>query len=115
MRYGAKLSKGVLYATADNALFRRNEYLAIALAPLVGITLVVMVLMVVAPQGLAYYARDRGGAQRGRGGGRSVVGGRPAALSAAACWSATKPTASASTRPARSGSSTQNSEPPPPR
>ncbi len=55
VRYGAKLSKGVLYATSDNALFRRNEYLAIALAPLVGITLAVMLLMVIAPQGLAYY------------------------------------------------------------
>jgi len=55
VRYGMKLSKGVLYATSENALFRRNEYLAIALAPLVGITLAVMILMVVAPQGFAYY------------------------------------------------------------
>ena len=55
VRYGAKLSKGVLYATSENALFRRNEYLAIALAPLVVITLAVMLLMVIAPQGLAYY------------------------------------------------------------
>ncbi|MCC6802901.1 MAG: DUF3267 domain-containing protein, partial [Anaerolineae bacterium] len=29
VRYGAKLSKGVLYATADQALFRRNEYLTV--------------------------------------------------------------------------------------
>ena len=55
VRYGAKLSKGVLYATSENALFRRNEYLAIALAPLVVITLLVMILMVIAPQGFAYY------------------------------------------------------------
>lgn len=55
VRYGAKLSKGVLYATADQALFRRNEYLAVALAPLVGITLLAMLLMVFVPQWLAYY------------------------------------------------------------
>ncbi len=56
VRYGAKLSKGVLYATADEALFRRNEYVAVALAPLVTITLLVMVLMALLPQGWAYYA-----------------------------------------------------------
>lgn len=55
VRYGAKLSKGVLYATADQALFRRNEYLTVALMPLVGITLLVMVLMAFVPQWLAYY------------------------------------------------------------
>jgi hypothetical protein len=54
-RYGMKLSKGVLYATADKALFRRNEYIAVALAPLVGITLAAMLLMLFVPQGLAYY------------------------------------------------------------
>ncbi len=54
-RYGAKLSKGVLYATAENALFRRNEYLAVALAPLVVITLLAMGLMLILPQGWAYY------------------------------------------------------------
>lgn len=54
-RYGMKLSKGVLYATSDKALFRRNEYLAVALAPLVGITLAAMGLMLFVPQGLAYY------------------------------------------------------------
>lgn len=55
VRYGAKLSKGVLFATAENALFRRNEYLAVALAPFVVITLGVMGLMLIAPQWLAYY------------------------------------------------------------
>ena len=53
--YGAKLSKGVLYATAENALFRRNEYLAVALAPLIVITLLAMGLMLVLDQGWAYY------------------------------------------------------------
>ncbi len=54
-RYGMKLSKGVLYATADQALFRRNEYLSVALAPLVGITVLAMLLMLVVPQWLGYY------------------------------------------------------------
>ncbi len=54
-RYGAKLSKGVLYATAEHALFRRNEYLAVALAPLVVITLLAMGLMLIVGQGWAYY------------------------------------------------------------
>jgi len=56
VRYGAKLSKGVLYATAENALFRRNEYVIVALAPLVGITLLVMLLMLFIPAWLAFYA-----------------------------------------------------------
>lgn len=34
-RYGMKLSKGVLFATADGAFFWRDQYVAIALAPLV--------------------------------------------------------------------------------
>lgn len=55
VRYGVELSKGVLYATADNALFRRNEYIAVALAPFVAITVLIMLLMLVSPQWLAYY------------------------------------------------------------
>jgi hypothetical protein len=51
-RYGMKLDKGVLYATSDGALFRRNEYLFIALAPLVGITLLCLGLSLVAPDWL---------------------------------------------------------------
>ena len=54
-RYGANLSKGLLYATADNALFRRSEYIIIALAPFVAITLLAMLLMLLVPQWLAYY------------------------------------------------------------
>ena len=54
-RYGFKLNVGVLYATADQALFRRNEYIVVALAPLIGITLLSMLLMVFVPGGLAYY------------------------------------------------------------
>ncbi len=55
VRYGAKLSKGVLYATSDHALFRRGQYLAIALAPFVVITLLAMLIMAIAPQWLGYY------------------------------------------------------------
>lgn len=54
-RYGIKLDKGVLYATADRALFRRNEYIVVALAPIVGITLLGMALMLALPEGLVYY------------------------------------------------------------
>lgn len=38
-RLGIKLDKGVLYATADNALFTRNQYLAVALSPLIIISI----------------------------------------------------------------------------
>ncbi len=54
-RYGIKLDKGVLYATADKALFRRNEYVIVALAPLVGITLAVMLALWIVPNGLVYW------------------------------------------------------------
>lgn len=50
-RYGAKWF--VLFATSDNALFRRNEFLKIALAPLVLITLGGFALMAFVPLGLA--------------------------------------------------------------
>lgn len=54
-RYGWKPSKMVLYATADNALFRRSEFLIVALAPLVGLTLLGMTLIAVLPDSLGYY------------------------------------------------------------
>ena len=54
-RYGMKLNKGVLYATADQALFRRDEYLLVALTPLVAITLLGMALMLIVPDALVYY------------------------------------------------------------
>jgi hypothetical protein len=55
VRYGMKLSKGVLYATAGGALFWRNQYIAIALSPLVGISLLVFVGMLFAPEPLAIW------------------------------------------------------------
>jgi hypothetical protein len=53
--YGMKLNLGVLYATADQALFRRNEYILIALAPLVVITLIGLALVIILPASLGYY------------------------------------------------------------
>lgn len=53
-RYGFKLL--VLYATSDGAYFRRGEFIRIALAPLVVITLAGMVLMLFLPLGLAQWA-----------------------------------------------------------
>jgi hypothetical protein len=54
-RFGMKLHKGVLYATADGALFPRNQFIVIALAPLVLITLIGMILMVFVPDSIGYY------------------------------------------------------------
>ncbi|MCB9450435.1 MAG: DUF3267 domain-containing protein [Anaerolineaceae bacterium] len=55
-RFGMMLSKGAFYATADNALFWRNAFVVIALAPLIGITLLGMVLTVLLPDDLGFYA-----------------------------------------------------------
>jgi hypothetical protein len=54
-RLGAKLDKGVLYATADGALFRRNQFIVIALAPIVVITLAGMALMLALPDMLGFW------------------------------------------------------------
>lgn len=54
-RFGMMLSKAAFYATADNALFRRGEFIVIALAPIVGITLGGMALMLFLPDTAAYY------------------------------------------------------------
>ena len=54
-RFGMALDKGVLYATTDNALFPRNQFVGIALAPLVLLTLIGMALMVVVPDTIGYY------------------------------------------------------------
>jgi hypothetical protein len=53
-RFGMKLDKGVLYAMAENALFRRDEYVVVALAPLIAITVAVMALMLIVPDWLVY-------------------------------------------------------------
>ena len=53
--YGIKLMKGVLYATADGALFRRNEYAAVAMAPFVVISLVLLALSLIVPAGIAVW------------------------------------------------------------
>lgn len=56
-RYGAKLSKLVFYATADNAYFWRDQYLVISLTPLIVITGIGMGLMaLVSSTTMAFYA-----------------------------------------------------------
>ena len=52
-RYGVKLM--VLFATSDGALFRRREFIRIALAPLTVITAVGCLIMLFLPFGLAYW------------------------------------------------------------
>jgi hypothetical protein len=54
-RFGMKLQKGVLYATADGALFPRNHFVVIALAPLVLLTVIGMIGMVFVPDSIGYY------------------------------------------------------------
>jgi hypothetical protein len=54
-RYGMMLSKGAFYATADNALFWRDDFIFIALAPLVGITVLGLLLVYLLPDTLGYY------------------------------------------------------------
>jgi hypothetical protein len=54
-RYGMMLSKGAFYATADNALFWRDDFIFIALAPLVGITILGLLLVYLLPNTLGYY------------------------------------------------------------
>ena len=53
--FGMMLSKGAFYATADNALFWRNDFIFIALAPLVGITLFGFIFVYLLPDILGYY------------------------------------------------------------
>lgn len=54
-RYGMKLSQGVFYATADDAYFPRNQFVVIALAPLVVLTVGGMAAMLLVSDTLAYY------------------------------------------------------------
>ena len=54
-RYGIRLDLGVMYATTDSAYFPRNQFVVIALAPLVVMSLVGMALMLAVSDALAYY------------------------------------------------------------
>jgi hypothetical protein len=54
-KYGIKILKGVLYATADGALFRRDEFNAVAMAPFVVISLVMLALSLIFPPGIAIW------------------------------------------------------------
>jgi hypothetical protein len=52
-RYGFRWT--VLFATADGALFRRNEFILVALAPLIGISLLGLVILPFLPSDLALW------------------------------------------------------------
>ncbi len=54
-RYGVLLSKAAFYATADGAYFPRNVFIVIALAPIVGISLGGMALILLIPDTVGYY------------------------------------------------------------
>lgn len=54
-RFGMILSKGAFYATADGAYFWRNDFVVIALAPIVMMTLVGMLLVWLLPDTAGYY------------------------------------------------------------
>jgi hypothetical protein len=54
-RFGMMLSKGAFYATADNALFPRNTFIVIALAPIIGITLLGMLVIYFVSDILGFY------------------------------------------------------------
>ena len=54
-RYGMMLSKVAFYATADNTLFWRDDFIFIALAPLIGITLLGLLLVFLLPDTIGYY------------------------------------------------------------
>lgn len=53
--YGIKLLKGVLYATSDGRLFRRDEYIIVAMAPFVVISVVMIVLSMFFPAGIGLW------------------------------------------------------------
>lgn len=54
-RFGMILSKGAFYATADGAYFWRNDFVVIALAPIVVMTLMGMLLVWLLPDTAGYY------------------------------------------------------------
>ena len=57
-RFGVKPNKLVVYTTADKALFRRGEFMVIVLAPLIGISLggLVLLMLVVDVTGAFFLA-----------------------------------------------------------
>ncbi len=54
VRYGIKLEYGVLYAMAEDKLFRRNEYLFVLLTPITVITLLGMLANAWLPNSLTF-------------------------------------------------------------
>jgi hypothetical protein len=54
-RFGAKLDKGVLYVTTDQGLFRRGEFIAVALAPLVLLSIIALALIYALPDSVGFW------------------------------------------------------------
>lgn len=54
-KFGAKLDKGVLYVTTDEGLFRRGEFIVVALAPLVVLSLLALALIYALPDPVGYW------------------------------------------------------------
>lgn len=55
VRYGFKWTKGVLYATSDNGLFWREQFVGVALAPLIGISLICLVASLFVAAGVGFW------------------------------------------------------------
>ncbi len=55
MRYGIKWRKGVVYATTDNGLFWRDQFIVVALAPLGAISVIAVAFSVFVPAGVGVW------------------------------------------------------------
>lgn len=55
VRYGFKLSKGVVFATTDEGLFWRHQFVVVALTPLVVISVIAMVSIMFVPVGIGVW------------------------------------------------------------
>ncbi|NDJ86465.1 MAG: DUF3267 domain-containing protein [Chloroflexi bacterium] len=53
VRYGVKWLRGVVYATTDKGLFWRDQFIVVALLPLIAISLAALGLSLILPSGVA--------------------------------------------------------------
>ena len=53
--FGAKLDKGVIYVTTEQGLFRRDEFIAVALAPIVVLSAAALALIYALPDPVGYW------------------------------------------------------------
>ena len=54
-KFGAKLDKGVIYVTTDQGLFRHDEFIAVALAPIVVLSVAALALIYALPDPVGYW------------------------------------------------------------